>query len=71
MDETSVAVPTDILRRVADECAEMPGLVLTARQAGRLFGLSVGECDQVLECLVTRRVLRRDARGQFRSYGVQ
>jgi hypothetical protein len=49
----------DVLRRVYHEYLEMPGLLLTVKQAQRLFGLAERECINVLERLVDRRILAR------------
>lgn len=55
-----------IARRVRGEFAEMPGLRLTLKQAGRLFGLPPAMCEAVLARLVDERVLLRTPDGAFR-----
>ena len=47
-----------IARRVLAEFDEMPGLVLTPRQAARLFGLDADDCRTVLAMLVDMAYLR-------------
>jgi hypothetical protein len=51
--------------RVRAEYLEMPGLVLTQAQMQRLLGIGAGECESVIDELVTAGFLRRTAR---RSY---
>lgn len=55
-----------IVRRVRGEFVEMPGLRLTLKQAGRLFGLPPTLCEAVLGRLVDERVLLRTPDGAFR-----
>jgi len=43
----------------------MPGLALTVTQAARLFGISSGTCQLVLDALVEQKRLAQDARGQY------
>ena len=54
-----------LLRRIAVEYEEMPCLRLTFAQAQRLFGLRQEACIAVLDTLVARGVLRRDAQGMY------
>ena len=55
----------ELLRRVAGEYHEMPGLCLTGPQAERLWGLDRATCAVVLATLVDRQVLRRTAEGSY------
>ena len=55
----------ELLRRVAGEYREMPGLSLTAPQAARLWGLEHATCAVVLTTLLERQVLRRTAIGTY------
>ncbi len=55
----------DLLARIRAEYRQMPGLRLTARQAGRLFGLDPSSCDRVLEELREDGFLRRTPTGLF------
>jgi hypothetical protein len=57
----------ELLRRIAAEYEEMPGMILTARQAQRIFGLREDVCGRVLNILVDRGVLRRTPQGEYRS----
>lgn len=54
-----------LLQRVEGEYHEMPGLSLTASQAGRLWGLDRGTCAFILTTLVERRVLRQAPNGTY------
>lgn len=51
------------MRRVTTEFREMAGLSLTHRQACRLFNLEPEQCARILNDLVSRGVLRRNAEG--------
>jgi hypothetical protein len=55
----------ELLTRIKGEFQEMPGLRLTTRQAGRLFGLDAGSCEQVLSHLVDHKFLRITRDGAF------
>lgn len=48
-----------VFERIVGEYSEMPGLSLTAAQAGRLFGLASDQCAAVLQALVAQGRLRR------------
>jgi hypothetical protein len=48
--------------RIHSEFQQMPGLTLTLPQAQRLWGLPPEVCDQVLDVLVRRAVLKRSGR---------
>jgi hypothetical protein len=56
---------TALLRRVAIEFDEWPGLRLTAAQAQRLFAVPGEACIRVLETLVEQQVLVRDTSGRY------
>ena len=49
----------DLLSRVRGEYLEMPGLVLTVEQAGRLWGVDAPTSRRLLDALVERDFLRR------------
>lgn len=49
---------SEAVRRVRAEYTEMPGMRLTALQAGRLFGLEPFACSLVLGWLIDERFLR-------------
>ena len=54
-----------LLLRIYAEYLEMPGLRVTSRQAARLFGASEAHCATVLDELVERKVLSRQANGMY------
>ena len=56
-----------IIRRIAAEFREMPGLVLSVPQASRLLGLDEPACERILATLAREGLLRRRAGG---AYGV-
>jgi hypothetical protein len=58
-----------IVQRIAAEYREMPGLSLTAAQAGRLFGIASDHCVAVLQALVAQGRLRRRADGRYCAAG--
>jgi hypothetical protein len=60
----------DLAGRVAREFQEMRGLSLSAAQATRLFSIEQAECEQILETLVGRGVLRRTREGRYRPSSV-
>ena len=62
---------------ISEECArvlhgfsEMPGLCLTAAQAGRLFGLPAPQCEAALRQLVASGYLRYHAGTYRRPCGI-
>ena len=54
-----------VFERIVAEYREMPGLSLTAAQAGRLFGLASDQCVTVLQALVAQGRLRRREDGRY------
>jgi hypothetical protein len=50
-------IPSGLLARIRAEYREMPGLSLTPLQAARLWGLSPGVCEEVLQTLVAEGAL--------------
>jgi hypothetical protein len=58
--------PERLVERIRAEFLEMPGLKLTLRQAGRVFGIDARQSECVLAALVAEGVLVRDAHGAFR-----
>jgi hypothetical protein len=52
-----------VAARVRAEFVEMPGLILTVRQASRLFGIDQDVCRQVVDRLVHMEFLRWAAGG--------
>jgi DNA-binding IclR family transcriptional regulator len=54
-----------ILRRIAAEFREMPGLVLSIPQASRLLGLDEPACERILATLEHDGLLRRRPGGAY------
>ena len=54
-----------ILRRIAAEFREMPGLVLSVAQASRLLGLDESACQRILATLEHEGLLRRRPGGLY------
>jgi hypothetical protein len=50
-----------IVLRIVSEFRDMPGLVLSIKQASRFLGVEVSACARILEELRRAGVLRRDA----------
>ena len=55
----------DVVERVRMEYLEMPGLALTSCQAGRLFNLDAGVCEDILSRLVQEGFLSRSVSGRL------
>jgi len=55
----------ELVNRARQEFLEMPGLVLTIRQASRLWNLDTVLCQDVLSALVREEFLSRTDRGAF------
>lgn len=64
-ESLTVVTSAQLLRRIKAEYIEMPGLRLTAAQAGRLWGLDEPACLDLLERLITERFLHRRADGTY------
>jgi len=60
----------DLLQRIRAEFVEMPGLMLTLPQAGRLWCLTATQADAALTELVDGGFLMRDPRGVYRRRGM-
>jgi len=54
-----------IVRRIAAEFREMPGLLLSVPQASRLLGLDEPACQRILETLEDEGLVRRRPGGLF------
>jgi hypothetical protein len=54
-----------VRRRIAAEFREMPGLVLSVRQASRLLGLDEAACERILATLASEGLLRRRTGGAY------
>jgi hypothetical protein len=65
-DAVAAASRSDpLLSRVWREYAEMPGLRLTIKQAQRLWAMDEGVCAELLNSLVTARLLVRMSDGRY------
>jgi hypothetical protein len=64
-ESLTMVTSAQLLRRIKAEYNEMPGLRLTAAQAGRLWGLDAPACVDVLERLITERFLQRRPDGTY------
>ena len=58
-------VATDLLNRAKQEYLEMPGLLLTTRQASRLWNLDAGVCQDLLSSLVHEQFLYETSGGAY------
>jgi hypothetical protein len=54
-----------IVRRIAAEFCEMPGLILTVRQASCLLGVDQDACERILGSLERDGLLRRRSNGAY------
>ena len=59
------AVTREVIQRIEAEYREMPGLMLTARQAQRLWGLDSPTCGTALVTLLQRGFLKQTADGAY------
>jgi len=64
-------VANDLLNRAKQEYVEMPGLVLTIRQASRLWNLDAGVCATVLSTLLREGFLSQTRDGAYIRRGSQ
>ena len=55
----------EVLQRIEAEYREMPGLSVTAPQAGRLWGLDATTCSFMLMTLIQRGILKRTPSGTY------
>ena len=54
-----------VVRRIAAEFNEMPGLILSVQQASRLLGLDESACERILDGLERDGLLRRRRSGSY------
>ena len=59
----------DLLNRAKQEYVEMPGLVLTTRQASRLWNLDTAVCQALLSTLVLEEFLSQTPGGGYLRRG--
>jgi DNA-binding transcriptional ArsR family regulator len=64
-ERRDVAARDALACRIHSEFEEMPGLLLTVRQAARLFGLRPDIVSRILTRLMEARVLSQRRDGQF------
>jgi hypothetical protein len=62
-------VADDLLNRAKQEYVEMPGLVLTIRQASRLWNLDAGVCHTLLSTLLREEFLSQTRDGAYLRRG--
>ena len=62
-------VANDLLNRARQEYLEMPGLLLTTRQASRLWNLDAGVCQALLSALVDEKFLSETRAGAYLRCG--
>ena len=60
-ERRDVARRAAIVRRIVAEFHDMPGLVLSLKQAGRFLGVDQAACGRILAELTQAGVLRRSA----------
>jgi hypothetical protein len=58
-------VAGNLLNRARQEYLEMPGLLLTTRQASRLWNLDAAVCEALLSTLVLEEFLSRTGSGAY------
>ena len=58
-------IANDLLNRAKQEYVEMPGLVLTIRQASRLWNLDMALCEALLSTLVHEEFLSQTHGGGY------
>jgi hypothetical protein len=58
-------VAMNLLNRAKQEYVEMPGLVLTVRQASRLWNLDAGVCHTLLSTLLREEFLSQTRDGAY------
>ncbi len=54
-----------LVRRIAAEYSEMPGLILSIPQASRLLGIDHAACERILASLAEDGLLRRRDSGSY------
>lgn len=65
MTPEPMRVAEEVLRRIQGEFNEMPGLRLTAPQAGRLWNVDAATCKALLDALLDMNFLFRTRDGAF------
>jgi hypothetical protein len=67
--DAMVTLPNELLNRAKQEYLEMPGLILTTRQASRLWQLDASVCQALLAALVREQFLSETRSGAFLRRG--
>jgi DNA-binding IclR family transcriptional regulator len=64
-----ITIAEDLLNRAKEEFREMPGLLLTTRQASRLWNLDASVCQSLLSTLVHEKFLSQTHAGGYLRRG--
>ena len=59
VERRNLASREAIVRRISAEFHEMPGLVLTVKQASKFLGVDEAACSRILASLMQAGILRR------------
>jgi hypothetical protein len=65
LERRNIPARQRLVSRIRAEFSEMPGLLLTLAQAGRLFGLTHDACARILSALAREGLLRRHDDGTY------
>jgi hypothetical protein len=61
LERRDLAAREAIVRRIVSEFSDMPGMVLSLKQASRLLGVGEPACARILSALTQAGILRRSA----------
>jgi hypothetical protein len=64
-ERRNLAAREAIVRRIVGEFQDMPGLVLSLKQASRLLGVDEAACGRILAALTKSGVLRQNANDYY------
>ena len=64
-ERRNLAAREAIVRRIVGEFQDMPGLVLSLKQASRLLGVDESACGRILAALTRSGVLRQNANDYY------
>jgi len=64
-ERRNLAAREAIVRRIVGEFQDMPGLVLSLKQASRLLGVDEAACGRILAALTKAGVLRQNANDYY------
>jgi hypothetical protein len=65
LERRNLAAREALVRRIVGEFQDMPGLVLSLKQASRLLGVDEAACGRILAVLTDTGVLRRSPSGYY------